>query len=142
MLVAMPKARKMPADATQVTTSTNGRRRGKLRLLDRSNLDRRTKAAQKFNSIAAGIADDLGGEARLSTVQKHLVEAFAGAACHVNDLNAKLLLGLEVDIVAHAQAISTMVRVATRIGVERVARDVTPSVQDYVAHINAQEAAE
>jgi hypothetical protein len=118
----------MAADPPQVTTSSNGRKRGKLRLLDRSSLDRRTKAAQMFDSIAAGIADDLGGEAQLSTVQRHLVEAFAGVALSVNDLNAKLLLGLEVDIVAHAHAISTMVRVASRIGVERVARDVTPKL--------------
>ena len=124
-----------------------GRKRGKLRLLDRSSLDRRTKAAQKFDSIAAGIADDLGGEAQLSTVQRHLVEAFAGVALSVNDLNAKLLLGLEVDIVAHAHAISTMVRVASRIGVDRVARDVTTDLATYLKSkredvIDAEAAAE
>ena len=48
-----------------------------------------------------------------------LVEAFAGAAVHVHDLNARLLLGEEVDITAHASAISTMVRIASRIGVHR-----------------------
>jgi hypothetical protein len=53
----------------------------------------------------------------------------------VHDLNARLLLGEEVDTLAHSQAISTMVRIASRIGTQRVARDVTPpSVQEYLAH--------
>ena len=112
--------------------SARGRRRGKLRLLTRDNLDGRSKAAQQFDAIANGIAADLGGEEQLSTVAKHLVEAFAGAALHVGDLNARLLLGEKVDIVTHAHAISAMVRVATRIGVHRMPRDVTPSLGEYL----------
>jgi hypothetical protein len=142
----------MPAEGTHmqarparleggVRISTNGRRRGKLRLLNRDNLDGRTKAAQQFDAIASGIAADLGGEEQLSTVAKHLVEAFAGAALHVGDLNARLLLGEKVDIVTHAHAISAMVRVATRIGVHRLPRDVTPSLGEYLQGA-AEEAAE
>jgi hypothetical protein len=131
----------MTPDAEQLPVSSNGLRRGKQRLLTRKNLDGRTKAAHRFDAIASGIAQDLGGEDRLSTVQKHLVEAFAGCAIHVNDLNARLLLGQQVDIVEHSQAISTMVRIASRIGISRVATDVTPpSVADYVEHIREQEA--
>jgi hypothetical protein len=122
----------MPADEQQLPTRRrrNGRgraalSRGKQSLLSRANLDGRTRARKNFDAIAEGIARDLGGEARLSTVQKHLVEAFAGAAVHVHDLNAHLLLGREVDVAAHSHAISTMVRVAQRIGVRRVARDIT-----------------
>jgi hypothetical protein len=102
----------------------------KARLLTRENLDGRTKARKQFDAIASGIASDLGGEDRLSTVQKHLVEAFAGAAIHVNDLNARLLLGEAVDIVEHSQAISTLVRIASRIGISRMATDVTPTLSD------------
>ena len=111
--------------------------RDKARLLVRENLDGRTKARRQFDAIATGIAADLGGEDRLSTVQKHLVEAFAGAAIHVHDLNARLLLGEQVDIVEHSQAISTMVRVASRIGLDRLARDVSPSIADITAEIEA-----
>jgi hypothetical protein len=118
----------------EITTSTNGRKRGKLRLLSRDKLDRRTLAAKKFDAIATGIAADLGGKDRLTTVQRHLVEAFAGAAVHMHDLNARLLLGQQVDIISHSQVISTMVRIASRIGVHRVARDVTPDLQTYLTH--------
>jgi hypothetical protein len=114
---------------TPTIASRNGQ--GKTRLLTRNNLDGRTKARKQFDAIAKGIAVDLGGEDRLSTVQRHLVEAFAGAAVHVHDLNARLLLGEEVDTLVHSQAISTMVRIASRIGTQRVARDVTPDPLQY-----------
>jgi hypothetical protein len=101
------------------------RNSSRLKLLTRTELDGRTTAAKQFDAIAAGIAVDLGGKDRLSTVQKHLVEAFAGIAIHVGDCNARLLLGDMVSILEHAQAVSTLVRVASRIGLERVPRDVT-----------------
>jgi hypothetical protein len=128
----------MPPDATQsdassgpIRKSTNGRYTGKDRLITRDQLDQRTRAAQQFDAIARAIAADLGGEDRLSTVQKHLVEAFAGCAVHVGHINALLALGEEIDVVEHSQAISTMVRVAQRIGVRRVSKDVTADPLEY-----------
>jgi hypothetical protein len=111
----------------------HGQVRDEARLLTRQNLDGRTKASRQFDAIARGVASDLGGEAQLSMVQKHLVEAFAGAAIHVHGKNARLLLGEEVDIVEHCQAISTLVRVAQRIGLRRVARNITPDLSNYLA---------
>ena len=100
-------------------------RQGKLRLLTRQALDGRTAVAKQFDSIAASIATDMGGEACLSTIQKHLVEAFAGCAVNVSDLNARLLLGEKVDLAQHAQAVTTLVRVASRLPIGRVAKDIT-----------------
>jgi hypothetical protein len=104
---------------------------GKLRLLTRESLDGRTKAAHKFDSVARAIAEDLGGEDHLSAIQKHLVEAFAGVSIHLGDLHARLLLGEKIDICEHATAVSTMVRIAQRVGVRRTQRDVTPEPLDY-----------
>jgi hypothetical protein len=101
----------------------------------------RSSEAKMFDAISTAIARDLGGEDQLSTVQKHLVEAFASIALRVNNLTAKLLRGDEVDILAHSQAISTMVRVAQRVGVQRVQLDITPTLEDYVASKRAREAA-
>ena len=107
--------------------------KGKLRLLSRRQLDQRTRSAKVFNAIARGVAADLGGKDQLSTVQHQLTEAFAGICVHVSEMNARLLLGQPVDLTAHATAVSTMVRVASRIGLERVARDVTPPrLSDYL----------
>jgi hypothetical protein len=54
------------------------------------------------------------GRDRLSTVQAALVEAFAGAAVHVNNLNVRLLIGESIDLTEHSAAIGAMVRVATQ----------------------------
>jgi hypothetical protein len=97
----------------------------KARLLTRDKLDGRTLAVRHFDAVARGIAEDLGGEGMLSTVQKCLVEAFAGIAVHVHNLNARLLAGEKVDILVHSVAVSTMVRTATRVGIHRLPRDVT-----------------
>ena len=138
----MASATNMSTDAVVVASSSaRGRARLlnrdalKARILTRASIDGRTRARKRFDAIATGIAEDLGGEGQLSTVQRHMVEAFAGAAIHVHDLNARLLLGEEVDIMDHSQAISTMVRIASRIGIHRVAREVNPpSVQEYFAY--------
>jgi hypothetical protein len=113
-----------------------GQVRNEARLLTRENLDGRTKACQRFDAVAHAIAEDLGGEDRLSAIQKHLVEAFAGVSIHLGDLHARLLLGEKIDIVEHATAVSTMVRIATRVDVRRVPRDVMPSVKEYVASLH------
>ncbi len=91
----------------------------------RNALDGRTRARRQFDAIASGIESDLGGADRLTTVMRHLVEAFAGVAIMVNALNARLLLGEPVDLCEQAQAISALVRIASRIGVGRIPKDIT-----------------
>jgi hypothetical protein len=121
-----------PPNEEHVHVSVRGRRKGKLRLLTRKNIDGRGRAVQIFDAVAHGIAADLGGAEHLTTVQKHLVEAFAGCALHITDLNARLMLGEEIDLLAHTSAINALVKLASRIGSDRVARNVTPSLQQYL----------
>jgi hypothetical protein len=128
----------MPVDASlRVPLRTNGygRTTGKLRLLSRDNLDKRIKGVKLFDRITADIYADLGGEAELSRVEKELIAGFAGAALIVNDLNCKLMLGRDVDPLHHAQACSTLVRVASRVGIHRRARDVTPRLSEYLSEL-------
>jgi hypothetical protein len=103
----------------------------KARMLTRSELDGRTTVAKQFDAIALGIAQDLGGEDQLSTIQKHLVEAFAGAAVVLNDINTRAMSGVEaIDLLAYSTAVSTLVRVASKIGLRRVPKDRTPSLSE------------
>jgi hypothetical protein len=118
----------------------SGNGRGKVRLLTRSSLDGRTRARKQFDAIAEGIAVDLGGSGQLSTVQRHLVEAFAGCAIVLQAINARILLGEPVDIADQASAASVLVRLATRIGLERKLPDVTPSLAQIQAEHEAGEA--
>ena len=94
-------------------------------LFTRDQLDGRTNAAKVFDRLVVDIEADLGGHDQLSTIERALVEAFAGACVTLHNLNTQLALGQTIDLGQHAQAVSAMVRVASRLGLQRRARDVT-----------------
>jgi hypothetical protein len=121
-------------DTPAAPARRNGHR--KTRMITRNALDGRTSAAKQFDAIASGIAADLGGEDRLSTVQKHLVEAFAGCAVTLADINARSMIGEEpIDLLAYSTCVSTLVRVANKIGMKRVLHELNPpGVADYLQH--------
>jgi len=87
--------------------------------------------------LVVDIESDLGGREQLSTIQRALVEAFAGTCLALYQLNTKLVLGEQVDLAQHAQAVSAMVRVASRLGLQRRAREVTPDPLDYAREVDA-----
>ena len=110
-------------------------------LLTRDQLDGRTNAAKFFDKIVVDIENDLGGHDQLSTITRALIEGFAGAALTLCNLNTQLALGEPIDATEHAQAVSVMVRVAGRLGIQRRARDVTElSFADYIARADSEPA--
>jgi hypothetical protein len=71
------------------------------------------------------ITAELGGD--ISTVQRHLIEAFAGTAVIADAINVRTLLGQPIDddlieaLTASSTAASTLVSLSQRIG--RAERD-------------------
>lgn len=122
----------MSAVARRLSARSSAERPPKVRLLTRNALDGRTRASKLFEAIVGGIHTDLGGSDNLSTVEIELAEAFAGAAVNVRDLNARLLLGQNIDLAEQVSAISALVRVASRLGTGRRAKDVTPTLNEYL----------
>src|SRR5215470_2412263 len=110
-------------------------------LLTRDQLDGRTNAAKAFDRLVRDIEVDLGGPDQLSTIERALVEAFAGAAVTLQHLNTRLALGQEIDLGQYAQVVSAMVRVASRLGLRRRARDLTPSLSDLLREDQARQQA-
>jgi hypothetical protein len=111
----------------------NGRRRHvavRPQLLTRDALDQRTNAAKLFNQLIADIEIDLGGHDELSTIELQLIEAFAGACVTLQHLNTQLALGQKIDLAQHSSAVGAMVRVASRLGLQRRAKDVGPGLGD------------
>jgi hypothetical protein len=102
-------------------------------------LDHRTVAFKMYDALIGDVIQDLGGESVITTVQRELVEAFAGIAIRVKDLNTRGLAGQDVDLGQLSVAASTMVRLASRIGVQRIPREVevTPSVSQYLRTLEA-----
>ena len=111
----------------------------KARPFTREQLDQRTAAFKMFDNLVASVIQDAGGEREISAVQRELIEAFAGVAIRVNDLNTRGLAGQPGDLSELSLAASTLTRLASRIGIRRVfnPREVTSSVADYVNHISA-----
>ena len=110
-------------------------------LLTRAQLDGRTSAAKAFDKLVADIEADLGGRDQLSAIELALIEAFAGAAVTLQHLNTRLALGQEIDLGQHAVAVSSMVRVASRLGLRRRARDFTPTLSDLLREDQARQQA-
>jgi hypothetical protein len=123
-----------PAACLPEALSKPTRRRSKKptrpQLLTRDQLDGRTNAAKAFDQLVADIEADLGGHDRLSAIELQLIEGFAGAAVTLQHLNTQLALGQPIDLSQHAQCVSAMVRVASRLGLQRRAKDVGPSLGD------------
>src|SRR5262249_42684896 len=93
-------------------------------------VDGRSAQARRFRDIITAIAIDQGGVDRLSEARLQLVRRFAAAAVLAEALEAKLANGERIDIGEHAQLCSTLVRVAQRIGINRVAKEIGPTVMD------------
>lgn len=125
----MPKARK--------SRITNGKD-----LLP--NIDGRSIVARRYRDIVGAILVDQGGEDRCSESRKHLIRRFAAAAVLAERLEARLVSGADIDIQEHATLCSALVRLGARIGIDRVSRDISPTLSDYLAeahHAEAEDAA-
>lgn len=103
-------------------------------------IDGRSATARRYRDICSAIAADQGGIERLSEARIQLIRRFAAAACLAENMEARLANGENIDIGEHAHLTSTMTRVAQRIGIDRRAKSVTPTVQDYIQSIEGEAA--
>jgi hypothetical protein len=84
--------------------------------------------------MAEAIADS-GGLSECSQARLQLIRRLAALSVQLEALEAKLAEGAEIDIAEYTSLTSTLVRVVSRLGLERRSRDVTPpSVGDYLKH--------
>jgi len=95
--------------------------------------------ARRYRDLVAQIAIDQGGADRCSETRMQLIRRFASGAVLAEELEARLARGEPVDIAEHALLSSTLVRLAQRIGLERRAKPVLPTVKDYLEHVEAAE---
>lgn len=112
-------------------------RNAKVVLVTREALDGRTLAAQLFDNLACQIQTDLGGKSELTAIELSLIEAFTGSTVMLQNLNARMLQGEQIDPIEHSAIVSSMVRTGSRLGLRRRSRDVNPSLSDYLVRGNA-----
>jgi hypothetical protein len=95
------------------------------------NIDGRSVIARRYRDICSAIAADQGGLDQLSEARLQLIRRFAACCVLSEDMESRLVRGGQIDITEYVQLTSTMVRVAQRIGLDRVPRDVSsPSLSD------------
>jgi hypothetical protein len=131
---------KMRADTEQLQTQ-NGtgppqKDAGKLRLLTLGHLDQRTSAARRCRQLIEAIETDLGGSDRLSEGSRQLVQRAAVLGTYIESCEALWLGGKAVDLADYLAAINSQRRVLATVGLERRSRDVTPTVDQYVAGLD------
>jgi hypothetical protein len=88
--------------------------------------------ARRYHDIASQIAADQGGVDHMSEVRLQLVRRFAAASVLAEMMEAQLANGEDIDVQRHAHLSSTLVRIAQRIGIDRRARNITPTLRDYL----------
>jgi hypothetical protein len=94
-------------------------------------VDGRSLIARRYRDIASALLADSAGAAECSEARKQLIRRFAAAAVLAEQLEAQLARGEKIDISEHALLCSTLVRVARQIGVDRIAKNISPTLSDY-----------
>jgi hypothetical protein len=105
-------------------------------------LEQATGAARFFDKMVREIETDLGGRRQLSRIQGELIRAFAGAATTLQYLNVQVALGetSAIDLGGYATVASTMLRIGSKLGLQRRPKDVT-TLADYLASLKETDVA-
>jgi len=95
-------------------------------------VDGRTVIARRYYDIATAIVADQGGGASMTEVRIQLIRRFAAAAVLAEALEARLANGEQIDVGEHTLLCSSLVRLSNRIGVNRRAREIVPTLAAYL----------
>src|SRR6476469_4274680 len=96
-------------------------------------LDGRSATARRFRDLVNAVVADMGGLDHCSEVRLGLVRRLAATTVQAEMLEARMVNGGTIDIATLCTLASTTVRLSQRLGLERQARNVTPSVGQYLA---------
>ena len=100
-------------------------------------VDQRSAIARRYRDLIAEAIADAGGFDVCSQAKLQLIRRLAALSCQLEALEAKLADGEALDIAEYTSLTSTLVRVVSRLGINRVPRDVSPSLHDIVREKDA-----
>ena len=104
-------------------------------------IDGRSLVARRYRDLIDLVVSDQGGLDRMSEARMQLARRFAALSVQAEMLEARLANGEIIDLTEYSQLTSTLVRVVSRLGIDRRARDVTPSLRTYLDHGDHEEPA-
>jgi hypothetical protein len=105
-------------------------------------IDGRSHQARRMYDVAAQVAVDLGGADRLSETRISLIRRFASLSVLLEEQEVLIARGEPVDVSAYSHMASTLVRLALRIGLKRTAKDITPTLAEYLKHDHDRQSAD
>ena len=93
-------------------------------------VDMRTHGGRRFKELCADLVDHLGDSP--TAPQFAIIRRAAALAVWCEQAEAAQAQGEELDVAAYTTATNAMRRLLADLGLERKARDVTPSLHDYI----------
>ena len=93
-------------------------------------IDGRTRASRRFRDVLAGIVSDLGGADGLSEGQNQLARRCSLIAVECERLEGRAVAGEPIDLELFGMLTDRLGRALQRLGLRRVARDVTSDNPD------------
>ena len=117
-------------DATVIDTETDDdrprTRAGKPRLRSLDELDSRTAAARKAQQMVSSLVSDLGGDP--TTAERQIAQRAALLSAMLEDAEARWVTGETIDLSEYGFLANTQRRLLVTLGLDRRAKDITPSV--------------
>src|SRR5262245_32838740 len=96
--------------------------------------------SRRYHDLVIGHIGDAGGRDLLSEAQLSLIKRASAIECELERLDAALSKGEAVDLDSYGRATSHLRRLFETLGLERRARDVTPTLSEYLAALRQSEA--
>jgi hypothetical protein len=93
-------------------------------------LDGRSASARRYRDLVNSYIADMGGLDRCSDIKLGLLRRLAAVTVQAEVLEAKMVNGEQVDIGTLCTLASTTVRLSQRLGIERVPKDISPTLAD------------
>ena len=102
-------------------------------------VDQRGQLARRFADIQAALIVDAGGIDNCAEARLQLIRTTAGLVILREDMDAKVCMGEPIDISSYVRVSGALRRCLSTLGLDRRARDITNSIDAYLADKRSQE---
>ena len=101
-------------------------------------VDGRSREARRFRDVYSDLVAHLGGSDYATEPQKHLARRAAALVVWAEMAETRLAAEGALDVQSYTTTANTLRRLLQDIGLQRVARDLTPTIERYTANLRAQ----
>jgi hypothetical protein len=100
-------------------------------------IDGRTMSARRYRDLCIALADDLGGQDKLSEPTRILVRQAAAISVQLESLQSKIVSGVDVDLEQLTRLSNVLGRTLQRLGLKKPAAPRGPTLAEILAQPRA-----